>query len=365
MEPAGGASVKDIQQGNPWGGPVPAAESLCSEAKQDQGRLDATTECFKERLTLSESLQSSGHVPVLSGPVIAYLTEGRSGLFLDATFGGGGHTRALLDAGHDNHVVALDCDPEAIERGRLLQQCYPGRLVLHHMNFEDLGSLQEHGFAGILFDFGVSSYHLDIAERGFSFREDGPLDMRLNPQSGMPASQFLKSAGHDELVEAVRNFGEEPRWRKIVTAIESARSTGQLDRTLAFARLVEEAVGGRRPTDRIHPATRTFQGIRIAVNRELTVIETALPAAFDKLLEGGRMAAISFHSLEDRIVKRFFRRMAGRPEHAKDSLPGQFRVRQATILTSKPIMADADEITRNPRSRSARLRVLEKERKAA
>lgn len=297
--------------------------------------------------------------------VAEFLTEGRNGLFLDATFGGGGHTRALLEADERNTVVALDCDPQAIERGKRLQESYPGRLSLHHMNFENLGDLKESGFLGILFDFGVSSYHLDDATRGFSFREDAPLDMRLNPADGIPASQFLQTAAHDALVQAVRDFGEEKKWHRVVRAIEEARGTGRLERTLAFAELVEEAVGGRRPTDRIHPATRTFQGVRIAVNRELAVIETALPEAFGKLAEGGRLAAISFHSLEDRIVKRFFRRMAGRPEHGRDSTPGQFRTRQAQILTRKPVVAEEEEIARNPRSRSAKLRVLEKERQAA
>jgi 16S rRNA (cytosine1402-N4)-methyltransferase len=308
---------------------------------------------------------SSGHAPVLLGPVVKFLAEGRSGSYLDATFGGGGHTRALLESDARNTVVALDCDPEAIERGRELQAAFPGRLDLRQMNFEDLGSLEESDFVGILFDFGVSSYHFDQAHRGFSFREDGPLDMRLNPEAGIPASEFLKTADHDQLVEAVRNFGEERRWYRVVTAIEDARGTDKLERTLSFAELVETAVGGRRPTDRIHPATRTFQGVRIAVNRELAVIEAALPEAFKKLSEGGRMVAISFHSLEDRIIKRFFRRMAGRPEHGHDSTPGQFRIRQAKILTTKPVIADAEETARNPRSRSAKLRVLEKERKAA
>ena len=308
---------------------------------------------------------TSGHEPVLCEAVVAHLAEGRRGSFLDATFGGGGHTRALLEADVANTVVALDWDPEAIERGRRLQADFPGRLILHHMNFEDLAKLEERGFIGILFDFGVSSFHFDEGRRGFSFREDAPLDMRLNPQAGMPASRFLETAEHPELVRAVREYGEEARWRRVVTAIEEARGTGRLERTLSFAQLVEDALGGRRPGERIHPATRTFQGIRIAVNRELEVIETALPAAFDKLETGGRLAAISFHSLEDRLVKRFFRRMAGQPEHGRDSKPGQFRVRQASILTRKPVMAGEDEVRRNPRSRSARLRVLEKERKAA
>lgn len=314
---------------------------------------------------MKEEGTSSGHLPVLLGPVVAYLAEGRNGMFLDATFGGGGHTRALLEADDRNFVVALDCDPEAIDRGRRLQSDFPGRLTLYHMNFEDLGQIEETDFTGILFDFGVSSYHFDEARRGFSFREDGPLDMRLNPQAGIPASRFLNTADHAELVRAVRDFGEENRWRRVVAAIESARGTDQLESTLGFAGLVEDALGGRRPTDRIHPATRTFQGVRIAVNRELAVIEAALPAAFDKLVDGGRIAAISFHSLEDRIVKRFFRRMAGRPEHGRDSRPGQFRVRQAEMVTRKPVTADADEISQNPRSRSAKLRVLEKQRRAA
>lgn len=318
-----------------------------------------------EKASRMEDEDTSRHEPVLLNPVVSYLTEGRSGNFLDATFGGGGHTRALLEADERNTVVAMDCDPAAIARGKRLQASYPGRLSLYHKNFEEMESLEETDFLGILFDFGVSSFHFDEPERGFSFREDAPLDMRMNPEVGIPASEFLQTASHDELVEAVRGFGEEQRWHRVVRAIESARGTGELERTLAFAALVEKAVGGRRPTDRIHPATRTFQGVRIAVNRELAVIETALPAAFAKLCVGGRLAAISFHSLEDRLVKRFFRRMAGRPEHGRDSTPGQFRVRQAAILTRKPVVADEEECARNPRSRSAKLRVLEKERKAA
>lgn len=301
------------------------------------------------------------HHPVLLGPVTETLITGRSGCFLDATFGAGGHTRAILEADERNTVVALDCDPEAVERGRCLEAAFPGRFVLHEMNFERLGELEETNFCGILFDFGVSSYHFDDASRGFSFREDAPLDMRLDPSSGIPASEFLRQAEYPELAQAVRDFGEERRWKAVVRRIEEARGSDALDRTLSFARLVEEAVGGRRLGERIHPATRTFQGVRIAVNRELEVIEVALPAAFKKLSAGGRLAAISFHSLEDRIVKRFFRRMAGWPEHGRDSTPSQLRMRQASLVTRKPIVADASELEFNPRARSAKLRVLEKE----
>ncbi len=308
---------------------------------------------------------SSGHEPVLLEAVVAFLAQGRWGRYLDATFGGGGHTRALLDADARNHVLALDCDPEAVARGHALAAAYPGRLVLRHMNFGELGRLAETGFIGILFDFGISSFHLDDARRGFSFREDGPLDMRLDPTTGVPASEFLRTAAYGELVEAVRDFAEEPKWRQVVRAIEGARTTLALERTRAFAELVERAVGGRRPGQRLHPATRTFQGIRIAVNRELAMIEAALPEAFARLAEGGRLAAISFHSLEDRIVKRFFRRMAGRPEHRRDATPGHLRVRRARLLTPKPVVPGPDELARNPRARSAKLRVLEKEKEAA
>lgn len=309
--------------------------------------------------------ENSGHQSVLRERVTGFLTEERRGWFLDATFGGGGHTRALLEADQANRVISLDCDPEAIERGRRLEQLYSGRLRLVHLNFENLGQLEETGFLGIVFDFGVSSYHFDTGSRGFSFREDGPLDMRLNPSEGPSAHEFLESAGRTELVQAVRDFGEERRWRRVVEAIERARGSGKLEHTLGLAALIEEAIGGKRPGDRIHPATRTFQGVRIAVNRELAVIESALPQAFDKLSEGGRMAAISFHSLEDRIVKRFFRRMAGRPEHGRDSTPVQFREKRAHLVTRKPVVPDASELKRNPRARSAKLRVLEKERKVA
>jgi len=308
---------------------------------------------------------SSGHQPVLLGPVLAFLAESRSGTYLDATFGGGGHTRALLEGDSGNRVVALDCDPEALLRGRQLQESFPGRLTLHHLNFGRLASLEEEGFCGILFDFGVSSFHFDQAERGFSFQQDGPLDMRMDPGSGLPASAYLNQASHYELVQAVRDFGEETRWRRVVAAIEQSRGLPALERTRAFAGLIEAAVGGRRPGDRIHPATRTFQGVRIAVNRELEAIEEALPAAFEKLEAGGRLAVISFHSLEDRRVKRFFRRMAGQPEHRGDATPAQFRVSRARILTNRPVLPEAGEVAGNPRARSARLRVLEKERRAA
>lgn len=211
------------------------------------------------------------------------------------------------------------------------------------------------------YDFGLSSFQLDEAERGFSFRTDAPVDMRMDPQSGISAAEFLETAGEDALVRAVRNYGEEKRWRRVVESIMKARGTGQLQRTQALAALVSEAVG---PTPRgrkaVHPATRTFQGIRVEVNDELSAIERGLPAAFDRLLPGGVLAAISFHSLEDRIVKRFCRKMAGRPEHARDSRTQDERETLAEMISTRPISPGDSEIAANPRSRSARMRAIRK-----
>lgn len=306
---------------------------------------------------------SAGHRSVLLGEAVRFLTEeDRCGCFLDATFGGGGHTRALLEAHADNRVVAFDCDPEAIERSQSLQQEFGDRLTLHHRNFDELESVETGELDGALFDLGLSSYHFDTPERGFSFRFAAPLDMRLNPQTGITAQEFLESADHQALVTAIRNYGEEPRWRKVVDAIERARGTEALGDTLQFAAMIEAVLGQRRVPGRapIHPATRTFQGIRIAINRELEVIETALPVAFDRLRAGARLVVISFHSLEDRIVKRFLRRMAGRPEHGRDNRPQQERVVRGHELTRKPLRPSESETAENPRARSACMRVIEK-----
>lgn len=301
-----------------------------------------------------------GHVPVLMDAVLEALDTAPERRLLDGTFGGGGHTRALLDRGH--HVLAIDCDPDAEARAAALQATYGERFRFRSGNFADLAELVgEELFDGILFDFGLSSFHYDTAERGFSFRHDGPLDMRLDPRRGPTAAEFLANASHGELAQAIRIFGEEPQWRRIVEAILETRESAPLRRTVDLTRLVEAVVSRRPgPPSKIHPATRTFQGIRIAVNAELQVIEAVLPQAFAALRPGGRLAAISFHSLEDRLVKRFFRRMAGQPEHDRDARPQQERVCQARLLTRRPIEATEAEISANPRSRSAKLRVLEK-----
>jgi len=230
---------------------------------------------------------------------------------------------------------------------------------MHHLNFADLDQLDEEGFAGVFFDFGLSSFQLDTAERGFSFRVDAPVDMRMNSGTGISAAEFLETADEESLVRAVRNYGEEKRWRRVVESILRARGTGRLQRTQSLAELVGEAVGpAPRGRKSVHPATRTFQGIRIEVNDELSAIERGLPAAFDRLLPGGILAAISFHSLEDRIVKRFCRKMAGRPEHARDNRTQDQRDVRAEMISTRAIAPGEAEIQNNPRSRSARMRAI-------
>lgn len=274
---------------------------------------------------------------------------------LDGTFGGGGHSRLLLEAGAN--VVAIDRDPEAEARAAEFRNEWGERFEFHRLNFEEIDQLPRDGFDGILLDVGVSSYQLDAAIRGFSFRQDAPADMRMDPDSGVPASVWLEEASEKELQRAVRNYGEEQEWRRVVRAILDARGTGALARTASLAELIASAKSARsRRESRLHPATKAFQGIRIAVNDELGALERVLPKAMAKLNPGGRLAIISFHSLEDRIVKRYFRQLCGQPVDARDNTPQQLRRKAAEPLTSRPVRAGAEEIERNPRSRSAKLR---------
>ncbi len=303
------------------------------------------------------------HTPVLLDEVLAGLSVRPDGRYCDATFGRGGHTAAILGVlGPAGRLVAIDRDPEAIRAGRQ-RFAAEARLTLVQGSF---GSLEERvraaGFEGeldgVLLDLGVSSPQLDEAARGFSFMQDGPLDMRMDNESGQSAAQWLAKAGEREIADVIRGLGEERFARRIARAIVAARAEAPITRTAALAALVAEAVPTREPGK--HPATRTFQAIRIHVNGELDALESALPQAVRLLAPGGRLCVISFHSLEDRIVKRFIRREEqGDPVYAGlPNVPVHARARLKRV--GGAVMAGEAEVRANPRARSAVLRVAER-----
>ncbi|MEC8044118.1 MAG: 16S rRNA (cytosine(1402)-N(4))-methyltransferase RsmH [Verrucomicrobiota bacterium] len=301
------------------------------------------------------------HVPVLFEECMQYLSPEKGGYFADLTFGGGGHSEGILKANPVNNLLAMDCDPDATDRARGVQKNYGERFLFRDSNFTDLDKFSQEGeFDGVLMDLGISSFQLMEARKGFSFRLDAPMDMRMDSRIGQSAADYLETASRESLVRAVREYGEERRWNRVVNAIIEARGTGKLQRTLSAAELVSDAVGGHRSRQRIHPATKTFQGIRIAINGELESLAVTLPKAFRSLKIGGVLLVISFHSLEDRIVKRFMRKMSGRPTDRNDSSFVQDRVSLAEMIQAKAIFPTKSEVDENPRSRSARLRVLRK-----
>lgn len=311
----------------------------------------------KSIYTIHSLFTPTVHAPVLLEETLVLLAPRSSGKYLDCTFGGGGHTTAILTRTAGAHVTALDQDPEAVDRAAEITSRFQKCFSFYPINFRHLDRVPG-SFDGVLMDIGVSSHQLDTPGRGFSFRNDGPADMRMDTTSGRSAAEFLESASREEIEEAIRDYGEEPRWRRVVGAILAARGTGKLSRTASLAELIAQAAPPPPGPRGNHPATRSFQGIRIAVNDELGALEEALPKAFAALSTGGVLAVIAFHSLEDRIVKRYFNEMSGRPVDRDDSRTQDQRVVQAELLTRKPISATEAETQINPRSRSARLRAI-------
>ncbi|MGE5707048.1 MAG: 16S rRNA (cytosine(1402)-N(4))-methyltransferase RsmH [Bacteroidota bacterium] len=300
------------------------------------------------------------HAPVLLAETLRGLNPQPGEVFFDGTLGGGGHAGEILRRIlPDGFLYGTDQDPTALEQARKRLASIGDRFQLLPLNFvEALASAPIPPLDGILLDLGVSSHQLDTAERGFSFMKEGPLDMRMNPNAPVTAADLVNTLPEAELAEILWKWGEERFSRRIARIIVQKRSEKAFSTTLELADLIK----GLMPWPGIHPATRTFQALRIAVNRELQVLEEAIPLAVDRLKPGGRLAIISFQSLEDRIVKSTFRRLATGCE-CPPRLPcvcGKKPVLK--LLTGKPVVATPEEIEANPRARSAKLRVAQKEK---
>ncbi|MBI3363005.1 MAG: 16S rRNA (cytosine(1402)-N(4))-methyltransferase RsmH [Chloroflexi bacterium] len=301
------------------------------------------------------------HIPVLLQETIAGLAVRPGGKYIDGTIGAGGHAAAILAlSAPDGELLGLDRDPAALDAARETLREYGDRVSFAHASYVEMGrAARDRGWGavnGVLLDLGLSSLQLADAARGFTFNADGPLDMRFDLSAPTTAGDLVNDLPPDELADIIFRFGEERHGRKIARAIAAARpinTTGEL------AGIIAGAVGGRR--GRVHPATRTFQALRIAVNDELDAISAVLPIAVDLLAPGGRLAVITFHSLEDRIVKDHFRLLARGPAYdpSRPAPPAEHRALVREV-TRKPIVPSDEEVDRNPRSRSAKLRIAEK-----
>ncbi len=310
---------------------------------------------------MSDPSAQTPHIPVLASESVGALSVVPGGLYLDGTFGAGGYARLILAAG--GRVFGLDRDPSAIRNGAPVVEASGGRLTLAQSRFSQMEkAAREKGlgpFDGIVLDIGVSSMQFDQPERGFSFRFDGPLDMRME-KAGVSAADLVNELEEGALADLIYHFGEERASRRIARAIVAERAKAPILTTGALAQVVARANPGR-PID-IHPATRTFQALRIAVNEELDELSRALAAAERLLRPGGRLAVVTFHSLEDRIVKQFFAARAGRGRAASRLLPGEIPPPPSTfrLLAPQPVAPGAAECARNPRARSAKLRWAER-----
>lgn len=299
------------------------------------------------------------HIPVLCDAVVAALAPKAGGRYVDGTFGAGGYSEALLGAA-DCKVWGIDRDPDALAEGAALARRYAGRLTLIEGRFGEMDrALADHGATpvdGVMLDLGVSSMQLDRPDRGFSFRSDGPLDMRMEKR-GATAADLVNTLPEAELAALIRDYGEERFARRVASAIVRARPIMGTARLAAIVRAAIPTSG-----DAIHPATRTFQALRIAVNDELGELERGLEAAERILAPGGRLAVVTFHSLEDRPVKSFLQLRAGKMPSGSRHLPqsGADRAPSFRLLTRKPIVPDPAEIAANPRARSAKLRAAER-----
>lgn len=303
------------------------------------------------------------HIPVLREEAMAALNIRDAGVYVDGTFGGGGYARAILDAANCL-LLAFDRDPAAIARARALAEDYPGRLQIFEGQISEIAARLSvagvTGLHGAVFDLGVSSYQIDDPARGFSFRQDGPLDMRMG-STGQTAAQIVNTLPEAKLADILYEFGEEKASRRIARAVIERRMVQPFTTTSDLAAVIRNVV--RPDKSGIDPATRSFQALRIAVNDELDDISAALGQACDLLLPGGRLVVVSFHSLEDRIIKQFFAKAAGRGPGVSRHQPDDFataRQPHFKLLHNKPLTASAAEIRTNPRARSAKLRALEK-----
>ncbi len=315
---------------------------------------------------MDETPTSPAHITVLLREAVDALAIKPDGVYVDGTFGRGGHSRAILERlGPDGKLIAIDRDPRAIAAGEALVK-EDGRFFLHHATLSELGEVLKRATGsksktvdGVLADLGVSSPQLDEKDRGFSFRFDGPLDMRMDTSRGETVEEWLDRAEEQEIGEVIWRYGEERFARQIARAVVAARVIGRIRTTRELAELVGKTVRTREPGQ--NPATRTFQAFRIFINQELEEIEKVLPQAVASLRTGGKLVVIAFHSLEDRIVKRFMQN-AAKADHLPSKLPIRANeVNDATLrIIGKPVKPGDAEISANPRARSAIMRIAEK-----